>query len=253
MHTEVGHACIGAKVNGRLVSLDHVLASGDNVEIFTSKVETAGPSQDWLTFVASPRARNKIRQWFSRERRIDMVEVGRDDLTSEMRRERLPVQQVWKSPQLDEVVTELSYVDLDALLAAIGEHHVSAKSVAQRLARAFNGDDGEQLPATVTMPRRERRDGERAKVGVHVEGLDDVLVRLANCCTPVPGDGIIGFVTRGRGVSVHRSDCANAVSLMAEQATRMIEVEWDGEERPGRTFVAGVEVVALDRRGCCVT
>ena len=247
VHTEVGHACIGAKVNGRLVSLDHVLASGDNVEIFTSKVETAGPSQDWLAFVVSPRARNKIRQWFSRERRVDMVEAGRDDLASEMRRERLPVQQVWKSSELEAVVTELSYVDLDALLAAIGEHHVSAKSVAQRLARAFHGDAGEQLPSTVAAPRREGSDGHRTSIGVHVEGLDDVLVRLANCCTPVPGDSIIGFVTRGRGVSVHRSDCANAASLSAEQATRMIEVEWDGDEGPGRTFVAGVEVVALDR------
>jgi GTP pyrophosphokinase len=246
VHTEVGHACIGAKVNGRLVSLDHVLASGDNVEIFTSKVETAGPSQDWLTFVASPRARNKIRQWFSRERRVDMVEAGRDDLTAELRRERLPVQQVWKSSELETVIGELSYVDLDALLAAIGEHHVSARSVAQRIAKAMRADD-EHLPTTISAPRRERRDGERSRVGVHVEGLDDVLVRLANCCTPVPGDGIIGFVTRGRGVSVHRADCANAVSLMAEQATRMIEVEWDGEERHGATFVAGVEVVALDR------
>ena len=247
VHTEVGHACIGAKVNGRLVSLDHVLASGDNVEIFTSKVETAGPSQDWLSFVVSPRARNKIRQWFSRERRVDMVEAGRDDLTAELRRERLPVQQVWKSPELHTVIGELSYIDLDALLAAIGEHHVSAKSVAQRLARLFHGDAGEQLPSTVAAPRRERREGHETPIGVHVEGLDDVLVRLANCCTPVPGDSIIGFVTRGRGVSVHRADCANAASLTAEQATRMIEVEWDGDERPGRTFVAGVEVVALDR------
>ena len=161
-----GHACIGAKVNNRLVSLDHVLNSGDNVEIFTSKVETAGPSQDWLAFVVSPRARNKIRQWFSRERRIDMIEVGRDDLTAEMRRERLPVQQVWKSPQLKEVVVELSYVDLDALLAAIGEHHVSAKTVAQRIGRSLRGgDDAAQLPATVDRPRRERRDGSRTRVG----------------------------------------------------------------------------------------
>ncbi len=248
VHTEVGHACIGAKVNGRLVSLDHVLASGDNVEIFTSKVETAGPSQDWLTFVASPRARNKIRQWFSRERRVDMVEAGRDDLTSELRRERLPVQQVWKSAQLRDVVNELSYVDLDALLAAIGEHRVSAKSVAQRIAKGFrSGGEDDQTPATISSPRRESADGGRSRVGIHVEGLDDVLVRLANCCTPMPGDGIIGFVTRGRGVSVHRSDCSNAVSLMSEQATRMIDVEWDGQEQRGATFVAGVEVVALDR------
>ncbi|MEM8618324.1 MAG: bifunctional (p)ppGpp synthetase/guanosine-3',5'-bis(diphosphate) 3'-pyrophosphohydrolase [Actinomycetota bacterium] len=247
VHTEIGHSCIGAKVNGRLVSLDHVLASGDNVEIFTSKVETAGPSQDWLAFVASPRARNKIRQWFSRERRLDKIESGRDDLTSALRREGLPVQQVWKSPQLESVIGELSYTDRDALLAAIGEHHVSARSVAQRIARAMrSGDDTDQLPATVDRPRRERKAGQR-KVGVHVEGLDDVLVTLANCCTPVPGDPIIGFVTRGRGVSVHRSDCANAAALMTQQATRMIDVEWDGEEQSGATFVAGVEVVALDR------
>ena len=248
VHTEVGHACIGAKVNGRLVSLDKVLNSGDTVEIFTSKVESAAPSQDWLTFVSSPRARNKIRQWFSRERRVDMIEAGRDDLTSELRRERLPVQHVWKSPQLESVVGELSYVDLDALLAAIGEHHVSAKTVAQRLARGLrSGEEDEQLPATVAAPRRERTDGRSTKVGIHVEGLDDVLVRLAKCCTPVPGDGITGFVTRGRGVSVHRSDCANADSLMTEQATRMIEVDWDAQEQSNATFVAGVEVVALDR------
>jgi len=248
VHTEIGHACIGAKVNGRLVSLDHVLQSGDNVEIFTSKVETAGPSQDWLAFVVSPRARNKIRQWFSRERRLDMIEAGRDELTDALRREGLPLKQIWKSPQLAAVIVELSYVDLDALLAAVGEHHVSATSVAHRVGRGFrSGDERDQLPATVDVPRRERDDGVRGKVGVHVEGLDDVLVRLANCCSPVPGDMIIGFITRGRGVSVHRADCANAVSLRSEQPTRMVEVEWDGDEQRGATFVASVEVVALDR------
>jgi GTP pyrophosphokinase len=248
VHTEVGHACIGAKVNGRLVSLDHVLHSGDNVEIFTSKVETAGPSQDWLAFVVSPRARNKIRQWFSRERRLDMIESGRDDLTDELRREGLPVQRIWKSPQIKAVLAELSYVDLDSMLAAVGEHHVSAKSVAHRIARGFRtGEERDQLPATVGTPRRERNEGELGRVGVHVEGLDDMLVRLANCCTPLPGDSIIGFVTRGRGVSVHRADCANAASLMSEQPTRMIDVEWDGEEQRGATFVSAVEVIALDR------
>ena len=245
VHTEVGHACIGAKVNGRLVSLDHQVASGDTCEIFTSKVETAGPSQDWLGFVASPRARNKIRQWFSRERRLDMIEQGRDELAEELRREGLPVQRMWTSDQLKAVITEYSYVDLDALLAAVGEHHVSARGVAQRVARGFRGgDDAEQLPATVLRPRRHRTQAD--KVGVHVEGLDDVLVRLANCCTPVPGDEIIGFVTRGRGVSVHRADCANAVSLMSDHATRLIEVDWDGVAS-GSVFRAGVEVVALDR------
>jgi GTP pyrophosphokinase len=245
VHTEIGHACIGAKVNGRLVSLDQKLASGDTCEIFTSKVESAAPSQDWLGFVASPRARNKIRQWFSRERRLDMIEAGREALTEELRREGLPVQRMWSSEQLKAVIADHSYVDLEALLAAIGEHHVSAKSVAQRVARGFRGgDDEEQLPATVLRPRRKRTQAD--KVGVHVEGLDDLLVRLANCCTPVPGDEIIGFVTRGRGVSVHRADCANAVTLMSDHAMRLIEVDWD-DERSGAVFRAGVEVVALDR------
>lgn len=248
VHTEVGHACIGAKVNGRLVSLDHVMQSGDTCEVFTSKMESASPSQDWLGFVASPRARNKIRQWFSRERRVDMVDAGRDELHDEFRREGLAVQKIWKSPQLADVVAETGYVDLDAMLAAIGEHHVSGRSIAQRVARGF--DDGAEdtlLPSTVERPRRERKDGHRQEVGIHVEGLDDMLVRLAQCCTPVPGDDITGFVTRGRGVSVHRADCSNAVSLMSEQATRMIEVEWDGEGQFGSTFTAGIEVVALDR------
>jgi len=248
VHTEVGHRCIGSKVNGRLVSLDHKLTSGDTCEIFTSKVETAGPSQDWLGFAASHRARNKIRQWFSRERRADMIEAGRDELADEFRRESLPSQKIWSSKQLQDVLTELSYADLDTFLAAVGEHHVSARSVAQKLSRAFHdgaSGDRDQLPTTVFTPKGHRRRADGSG-GVHVEGLDDVLVRLANCCTPVPGDEILGFVTRGRGVSVHRIDCANAIALAQDQATRMIDVEWD-REQTDKTFKAAVEVVALDR------
>jgi GTP pyrophosphokinase len=246
VHTEVGHACIGAKVNGRLVSLDYQLQSGDTCEIFTSKVETAGPSQDWLGFVVSQRARNKIRQWFSRERRVDMIESGRDELADELRREGLGVQKFWNSEPLNTVIAEHGYQDLDTLLAAIGEHHVSGRSIAQKLTRILRGDSGdlEVAPSTVFAPRRSRSGV--GSLGVHVEGLDDVLVQMAGCCTPLPGDQIIGFVTKGRGVSVHRADCANAFSLMADQAARMIDVEWDAE-RSGTVFHAGVEVVALDR------
>jgi GTP diphosphokinase / guanosine-3',5'-bis(diphosphate) 3'-diphosphatase len=246
VHTDVGHSCIGAKINGRLVPLSTAVHSGDTCEIFTSKVETAGPSRDWLQFVVSPRARNKIRQWFSRERRTDMIEAGREELTKEFRREGLPLQRIWDSKVLKEEVETSSYADLDSMLAAIGEHHVSARSLAQKVAREFSqGGDGEQFSVT-TVQRADKPRRPRTEVGVHVEGLDDVLVRLSRCCTPVPGDDIVGFVTRGRGVSVHRADCANAESLMSEQAARLIDVDWDGD-RSKSVFRAGVEVVALDR------
>jgi GTP diphosphokinase / guanosine-3',5'-bis(diphosphate) 3'-diphosphatase len=243
IHTDVGHRCIGARVNGRLVPLDSVLKSGDRVEIFTSKVEGAGPSRDWLQVVVTPRARNKIRHWFSRSRREEAVETGREELVKYMRREGLPVQKLTNSPVLAKMAVDLNYADLEALHQAIGENHVSAQSVAQRLARELRGGDHEeQLPTTVRRPARSRVQGSG---GVHVEGLDDVMVRLALCCTPVPGDEIVGFVTSGRGVSVHRADCANAVTLTTSMGERQIEVEWDGA-RAG-VFVASIEVEALDR------
>ena len=246
VHTEVGHACIGAKVNGRLVPLNHHMKIGDTCEIFNSKVESAGPSRDWLQFVESPRARNKIKQWFSRERREDMVENGRDELIKEFRREGLPIQRMWTSDAILAEIEAASYADLDSLLAGVGEGHVSARSIAQKVARTFRtGDDAEQ-PAATVLPRSRGPRRPRNIAGVHVEGLDDVLVRLSRCCTPVPGDDIVGFVTRGRGVSVHRTDCANAESLMSEQAARLVDVEWDGDQSRA-VFRAAVEVVALDR------
>ncbi len=249
IHTDVGHACIGAKVNGRLVPLDSKLSSGDAVEIFTSKVEGAGPSRDWIHIVATARASSKIRQWFSRERREDAVDHGRDELVKAMRREGLPVQKLANGPVLHDVAKELNYADLDALYAAVGENHVSGNAIAARVARKVRAidptnEDDEVLPSTARQPRRP---GSRTRpaAGVHVEGLDDLMVRLSRCCTPVPGDEILGFVTRGRGVSVHRADCANAASLATGQGDRLIDVEWD-ESHQG-TFVATIEVKALDR------
>ena len=243
IHTDVGHRCIGARVNGRLVPLDSELKSGDRVEIFTSKVEGAGPSRDWLKIAVTPRARNKIRHWFSKSRREEAVETGREELVKYMRREGLPVQKLTNSAVLAKVAVDLNYADLEALHQAIGENHVSAQSVAQRLARELRGGDSEeQLPTTVRRPARSRVQGTG---GIHVEGLDDVMVRLALCCTPVPGDEIIGFVTTGRGVSVHWTDCANAMTLTSSMGERQIEVEWDGA-RAG-VFVASIEVQALDR------
>jgi GTP diphosphokinase / guanosine-3',5'-bis(diphosphate) 3'-diphosphatase len=242
IHTEVGHRCIGARVNGRLVPLDSELHSGDSVSVFTSKVPSAGPSRDWLKIVVTPRARNKIRQWFSRERREDAIESGREELTKAVRKEGLPVQKLASSAALLEIARSMNYTDMDAFCAAIGEGNVSARSIAQRLARELHGGDSEvQIPTTARRPRRASRQG----VGVHVEGLDDVMVRLSRCCTPVPGDEIIGFVTRGRGVSVHRTDCTNAAALSADEVGRLIEVEWD-HDGVG-SFTASVEVKAFDR------
>jgi len=247
IHTEVGHRCIGAKVNGRLVPLDTTLQSADTVEIITSKVPSAGPSRDWLSVVASPRARNKIRQWFSRERREDAIDNGREELTRALRRDGLPAQKLAASNTLEKLAETMNYADLDALYAAVGEGHLSAQSVVQRLGRELRGGGyEEQLPTTVSRSWRlggSRRSG--LPGGVYVEGLDDIMVRLSRCCTPVPGDPIVGFVTRGRGVSVHRSDCANAAALVSGEGERLIEVEWD---REGSTVVvASVEVLAFDR------
>jgi GTP pyrophosphokinase len=244
IHTEVGHRCVGARVNGRLLPLDSKLHSGDTVEIVTSKTPSAGPSRDWLQIVASPRARNKIRQWFSRERREDAIEAGREELARALRRGGLPVQKLQSSPTLVGVAGSMGYADLDSLHAAIGEGHVSGQALVQRIERELRGGENEeQLPTTALQPRRPSH--RRASTGIYVEGLDDVMVRLSRCCTPVPGDRVIGFVTRGRGVSVHREDCANAIALAADEKERLIEVEWD-EDRTG-VFVAAIEVKALDR------
>ncbi len=244
IHTEVGHRCIGARVAGRLVPLDTKLTSGDTVEIFTSKVAGAGPSRDWLGFVATRSAASRIKQWFSRERREDALESGRDALVKAMRREALPVQKVLGGDALDVVASDLKYLNLDALYTAIGEHHVSPESVASRIAALVRTAEGER-EEIVSTPNRTttRRRGRPA--GVHVEGYDDMLVRMARCCTPVPGDPIIGFVTRGRGVSVHRTDCANASSLAEGQAERIVDVDWDSDA--AGHFAAQVEIKALDR------
>ena len=250
IHTEVGHSCRGARVNNRLVPLDTVLESGDTVEILTSKAEGAGPSQDWIRFVKTHRAAAKIKQWFLRERREDAIDNGREALVKALRKEGLPANKLLNSASVTDISELLNYQDVDSLFAAIGEQHVSAKSIVGRLLNHFEeSDETEDLAATLPT-HRERQVGRAkrrkdSKVGVIVEGVDDIMVRLAKCCTPVPPDEIMGFVTRGRGVSIHRSDCANAVSLAVGHANRLIDVEWDDDS--DGTFVASIEVKAFDR------
>ena len=245
VHTEVGHHCVGAKVNGRLVPLDTVLRSADVVEIVTSKSDTAGPSRDWLAIAQSSRAKSKIRQWFQRERRDDAIEGGREELTKALRREGLPIATSLSSSALDAVIATMNLEDIDALFMAIDSGQISALAVVQRLDRELRGGgDTEQMPTTVTrMPRTSRTT--RRTAGVYVEGLDDVMIHLARCCSPVPGDSIMGFITQGRGVSVHRDDCSNAVALAQRLGERIIDVEWDGSV--SGQYRAVLEVMAFDR------
>lgn len=244
VHTEVGHRCVGAKVNGRLVPLETVLNSADVVEIVTSKSEDASPSRDWLNFVRSSRAKSRIRQWFQRERREDAIEGGREELTKALRRQGLPIATSLGSDALRKVIDDLKVEDIDGLFMAVDSHQVSAHAIVQRLERELHSGVDEQLPTTVARTPRQHRPSRRG-AGVYVEGLDDVMIHLARCCSPVPGDAIMGFITQGRGVSVHRDDCSNAVALAHRLGERVIDVEWDGS-KAGQYRVA-LEVMAFDR------
>ncbi|WP_329387787.1 bifunctional (p)ppGpp synthetase/guanosine-3',5'-bis(diphosphate) 3'-pyrophosphohydrolase [Streptomyces sp. NBC_01351] len=246
VHTEVGHRTIGARVNGRLVPLESTLDNGDLVEVFTSKAEGAGPSRDWLGFVKSPRARNKIRAWFSKERRDEAIEHGKDAIARAMRKQNLPIQRILTGDSLVTLAHEMRYPDISSLYAAIGEGHVAAQGVVQKLVAALGGEEAANEDIEESIPPARARSKRRANAdpGVVVKGVDDVWVKLARCCTPVPGDPIIGFVTRGSGVSVHRADCVNVDSL-SQQPERMLEVEWAPTQ--SSVFLVAIQVEALDR------
>lgn len=245
VHTEVGHKTIGSKINSRLVPLETQLQSGDSVEVLTSKSENAAPSKDWLNFVRSPRARAKIKQWFSAERKEQAVETGRDLLAKAMRKQSLPLQRLMGSDILLNLVAELKYVDLDSLLSAIGEGHVSAASIVEKIQqKELSSAD----PVTAELPQvpKSLRDNRRSGNSLLVRGSPDVLTKIARCCTPVPGDEVMGFITRGEGVSVHRTDCKNVNSLK-EQPERVVEVSWSDQARG--VYMVQIQVEALDRSG----
>ncbi|WEG10490.1 bifunctional (p)ppGpp synthetase/guanosine-3',5'-bis(diphosphate) 3'-pyrophosphohydrolase [Microbacterium horticulturae] len=247
VHTEVGHRTMGAKVNGRLVPLESELHSGDVVEVFTSKNPDAGPSQDWLSFVKSTRARSKIRGWFTKERREEAIEQGKEAIARAMRRQNLPLQRLMSQDSFAEVAQQLRYEDVSALYAAVGEGHVSTQSVLEKVTALVTANETAtgpiDLPPHGGKPRSHRGGSDS---GILVRGADDILVKLAKCCTPVPGDKIVGFVTRGSGVSVHRADCTNVKALMANPE-RLIDVEWAPTSKS--VFLVQIQVEALDRSG----
>ncbi|MFX4273157.1 RelA/SpoT family protein [Propionibacteriaceae bacterium Y1685] len=244
IHTQVGERCIGARVNGRLVALDSELTNGDSVEVLTSKSEDAAPSRDWLNFVKSPRARNKIKHYFSRSRREEAVELGKDSLAKALRRTGVPVHQLLTLEHLTVVASHFRFDDVTALYKAIGDGTVGAQAV---VARLINSEGGEAAVTEVAVedhvPTR-RRPTRHDDPGVRVVGASDLWVKLAKCCTPVPGDEILGFVTRGAGVSVHRKDCTNAADL-SRSPERLVEVEWSSTAQ--RSFLVAIQVEALDR------
>ncbi len=237
VHTEVGHRCVGARVNGRLVPLSTRLQSGDIVEIITSKAQDAGPSRDWLKFIRTGRSKSKIKQWFTKERREQALTEGKDQIYALFKKEAPELSGSERDSHLASIAKDLGQNDVEALQIAVGEGNVSIDSVAARLVRRLTPDTGDDL----FVPRR-RRPLDSAHVVV--EGQNDMLVHLARCCSPVPGDPIVGYVTVGRGVSVHRSDCTN-VSSLAERRERTVEVSWPAEETGA--FVVWIQVEALDR------
>lgn len=249
VHTEVGHRTVGARVNGRLVPLESTLHNGDTVEVFTSKADGAGPSQDWLSFVTSPRARNKIRQWFTKERREEAIEAGRTLIAKQLRKQNLPIQRILSHDTLVALADEMRYADVSALYAAVGESHVSAANVVQRLVASLGGESGtEEDLAEATLPGRPSPRARQGSPAILVKGMAgaETLTKLARCCTPVPGDEIIGFVTRGSGISVHRTDCAN-VDALRQQPERIVDVEWAANVQS--MFLVQIQVEALDRNG----
>ncbi|MFC5931492.1 bifunctional (p)ppGpp synthetase/guanosine-3',5'-bis(diphosphate) 3'-pyrophosphohydrolase [Cryobacterium melibiosiphilum] len=246
VHTEVGHRTMGSKVNGRLVPLESTLTTGDVVEVFTSKNPDSGPSKDWLNFVRSPRARNKIRQWFTKERRDEAIEQGRDAIARAMRKQNLPLQKLMNQDSFAEVAALLRYEDVSALYAAVGEGHVSTQSVLEKVVASLQSieeSDSTDLPVA---PRGHNQTLRHSDSGVLVRGAPDILVKLARCCTPVPGDKIVGFITRGSGVSVHQASCHNVASLLKEPE-RMIDVEWAPTSKS--LFLVHIQIEALDRSG----
>ena len=246
VHTEVGNKCVGAKVNGKLVSLESPLANGDVVEIVTNKGENAGPSRDWLNFVKSQRARSKIKAWFSRERREEAIDAGKESIARQMRKAGLPIQKILGGQALLQISHDLNYADIDTLYAAVGDGLISSNSVVEKLMSAVGAEDVddpviEDLISNTDPGKLFRRSAS----GVTVEGTDDVLIKLARCCTPVPGDAITGFVTRGSGVSVHRSDCVNVADLKFHQGDRIVKVSWDPSAKT--VFLVNIQIEALDR------
>ncbi len=245
IHTDVGHRCNGARVNGRIVPLHYQLRSGDIVEVLTAR-QGRGPSRDWLSLVTTSRARNKIRAWFREENREDAEKKGREELASAMKRQRLPAQHFSGSPLLAEVMREMGFRRAEEFYVALGQGKISARTAANKVMQRLRaGETMEPDTATgLVTPDRRERPREASEFGITVDGQPNVALRIAKCCRPVPGDPIVGYVSLGRGITVHREDCRNAAEL-GKSPERIIDVAWEGENEA--TFRVEIQVDAYDR------
>jgi len=242
VHTDVGHRMAGAKVNGRIVPLHYRLQSGDFVEILTSKAGR-GPSRDWLSLAASSRARNKIRQWFSRETREETEQKGREALEEALKRQNLPIKKLQGSAVLAQVIRETGFKKADDFYIALGSGKLQPTQIVRKVIQRLKTSEGVEEEAIPLRPTRSKPTGSQT-LGVRVHGVEDVLVRLAKCCTPVPGDPIIGYISLGKGITIHRGDCPN-VKALRRNAERITEVDWDGDA--AQSFRVQIAVTSWDR------
>ena len=251
IHTEVGNRTIGAKVNGRIVPLDHRLKTGDIVEILTSK-HSYGPSQDWLKIAQSSHARSKIKQWFKKEKREENVEKGREAIERELKRAGMEPSQWMSEDKLLDAAKKFTFNDVDDMLSAIGFGGITAAQIVTKLTEKLRKEQEEaaghiELTSEVKEVKSQQEERRRPTNGVVVKGIDNLLVRFARCCNPVPGDEIVGYITRGRGVSVHRSDCTNIPGIDdGEEAARIIDVEW--ENAIEANYSVDIEITGHERR-----
>src|SRR5690606_11366530 len=247
IHTEVGHRCVGAKVNGRLVPIDVRLENGDIVEIITSK-QSAGPSRDWLALVKTNTAKNRIRQFLKRQRREENLEQGREALEREARSQGARLSELWTDEAAAGVCRKLGYTDTEELLVAVGYGGLTAAQVVGRL-KEFYRARTRSADETAELAQRQRKtlpSGDPTQA-VQVKGIDNVLVRLSRCCSPVPGDEIVGYITRGRGVSIHQRNCPNLARLVAEDGHRLIDVAWESVQ--AAYYPVHVVIHGIDRPG----
>ncbi len=248
IHSGVGNRCIGAKVNGRIVPLEYVLKNGDIVEILTSK-QTNGPSRDWLNIVKTSQAKSRIRHWFRKEKREENIALGKELLERELKRLGLEVSEFFKTEHLQDTTKRYAMSHPDDLMASVGEGTLNPANVVARVKNdIYKGKTKKEADVSVNefiLPEKKQSVVSKSQQGITVKGVDDVMVRLSHCCNPLPGDQIIGYVTRGRGVSIHRRDCPNAIYHMREEAGRIVEVEWD--EGSDYTYQVEIEILALDR------